>query len=77
MAAVTTLNKVSVSLKLNNGTNPTTGALLTKSISLSSLNKTAFNADKVMAIVTALTPCLDKAIVSVNKTEASTLSNGD
>ena len=76
MAAVTTLNKVSVSLKLNNGTSAT-GAVKTVSISLGTLKKDAFNADKAMAIVGALTPCLNKTLVSVNKTEVSTLTNGD
>ena len=77
MAAVTTPSKVSVSLKLNNGTNPETGAVKTVSISLGSLNKDAFNADKAMAIVGLLTPCLAKPLLSVNKTEASVLTDGE
>ena len=76
MAAVTTLNNVSVSMKLNNGTSAT-GAVKTVSVSLGSLNKDTFEANKAMAIVTLLTPCLAKSLVSVNKTEYSTLTVGE
>ena len=76
MAAVTTLNKVSVTLKLNNGTTET-GTTKTVSVSLGSLDKTAFNADKVMGIVALLTPCLSLPVLSTNKTESSTLTEGE
>lgn len=74
MAAVTTLNKVSVNVKVNNGTTPT-GTVKTLSVSLGSLNKDAFDADKAMAIVRLLEPCLEKALVSVEKVEVSTLTD--
>ena len=74
MAAITTLEKVAVSLKLNNGTTAT-GKLKTVSLSLGKLNKAAFNADKVMAIVNLLSPCLAKNVEQVVKTETSQLED--
>ncbi|MBQ7154659.1 MAG: hypothetical protein IJR85_03760 [Synergistaceae bacterium] len=76
MAITTTLNKVSVSLKLNNGTSAQ-GTTKTISISLGSLNKDTFNADKAMAIVELLEPCLDKALVRTEKSEVSILTDDE
>jgi hypothetical protein len=70
MAATTTCTKIAVNLVLDNGSGKTV------SISLGSLNKTAFDADKVMAIVSLLTPCLDKSLVRTEKVEVSTLTAG-
>ena len=73
MAAVTECKKISVAVKLNNGTT-ISGAVKTTSVNLGSLNKAAFNADKVINIVNALSPCLDHSLYSVEKTEVSELS---
>ena len=75
MAAISTVQKIAVSLKLNNGLNPETGTQKTVSISLGSLNKDAWDADKAMAIVNTLAPCLEKSLMSVIKTETTTLAD--
>lgn len=72
MAIVTTLNKVAINLKLNYGTDDQ-GDQVTKTVSLSSLNPTAFDESKVMSIVGLLTPCLNFPVLSTNKTENSTM----
>ena len=77
MAAVATTTKISVSLKLNNGLDPESGVQRTASLSLGSLNKATFNADKVMALVGVLMSCLNKEVLSIMKTEVSSLENGD
>ena len=74
MAITSTTSKVSVNVKLNNGTN-TNGTPKTLTVSLGSLNKDAFDADKAMAIVELLEPCLEKTINSVEKVEVSTLTS--
>ena len=76
MAVTTTTSKVSVNVKLNNGTNAN-GTEKTLSLSLGSLNKSAFDADKVMAIVALLEPCLEKTVNSVEKVEVSTLTDDE
>ena len=73
MAAVTECKKVSVAMKLNNGTT-TTGAVKTVSVNLGSLNKSAFDADKVLNIVNALYPCFDLMLHTLEKTEVSEIS---
>lgn len=70
--ASTELKKVSVSVKLENGTD-SEGNLKTVSISLGNLSKDNFNADKALAIVGLLGPCLSKTIASVEKVEVSTI----
>ncbi len=72
MAAVTECKNISVVMKLNNGTT-TTGAVKTVSVNLGSLNKSAFDADKVINIVDALIPCLDRSLHVLEKTEVSEL----
>ena len=74
MAVVTECKKISVAMKLNNGTT-TAGAVKTVSVSLGKLNKSAFDASKVINIVNALTPCLDRVLYSLEKTEVSELSD--
>ena len=71
MAVTTTVSKISVNVKVNNGNNKTL------SINLGSLNKDAFNADKAMAIVGLLSPCLEKTVSSVEKVEVSTLTSSN
>lgn len=69
MATTSTLTKLGVSVKLNNGTSAS-GAAKTVSVSYPELSTEdqAFDADKVMAIVSLLSPVLSKAIVKVQKT---------
>ena len=73
LMANTALQKVSVSIKLDNGTDSQGNTKLV-GISLGSLDKTAFDADKVLAIVSALGPVLDKSVDHVEKTEVSTIA---
>lgn len=71
--AISTLKKVSASIRLNNGTDMD-GNTLTVGISLGNMNKDTFDADKALAIVGLLEPCLSKAVEAVEKTEVSTIS---
>ena len=71
--ATTTLRKVSVTIKLDDGED-SQGNPKTVSVSLGSLNKDTFDADKVIAIAGALSSCLSKTIVEIDKTEISSLS---
>ena len=72
MSVTTECKKISVAMKLNDGTT-TTGAVKTVSLNLGSLNKAAFDADKVVNIVNALTPCFDRRLHTLEKTEVSEL----
>ncbi len=71
--ATTTPKKVSVNIKLNNGTD-SAGNVNTVTISLGKLSLTGFNADKALAVTSLLTPCLTKAVYAVEKVEVSTLT---
>ena len=71
--AVSTVSRVSVSLKLENGRDAK-GMMTYVSTSLGSLSKDNFDADKVLAIVELLEPCLSKDIGSIEKTETSTIT---
>ena len=71
MAAVVTDNKFSVNLILDNGNGKTI------TLPLGSLNKDAFDADKVMAIVGLLVPCLDKSLLRTEKIAVSTITSGN
>ena len=71
--ATETLKKVSVNLKLENGTDAE-GNMKYVSVSLGTLNKDNFDADKALAVVTVLAPCLSKTVGSVEKTATSTLT---
>ena len=73
LMANSVLKKVSVSIKLDDGTD-SQGNPKTVSVSLGSLSKDSFDADKALAIVDALEPCLNKSVSSVEKTEVSTIS---
>ena len=70
--ATVTLQKVSVNIKLDNGTDDE-GRQRTVSISLGALSKDNFDADKALAVKEALEPCLDKEVYSVEKVEVSTI----
>lgn len=64
--------KIAVSIKLDDGTNPS-GSTKTVSVSLGTLDKDAWDNDKAFAIVEALSPAFEKTIDSVIKTETAQL----
>ena len=73
MATTTTLSSTKVYVVLNkNGAN--SGTI---NLSLGSLNKAAFDADKVMAIAEFLEPCLEKTVARVEKLDVSTLTSSN
>ena len=73
MAVTTTLASTKVYVVLNkNGANSGT-----VNLSLGSINKDAFNADKAMAIVGLLSSCLENTVSSVEKVEVSTLTSSN
>ena len=67
------VKKVSVNVKLENGTD-TSGNIKTVSLSLGTLSKDNFDADKALAVVSLLAPCLNKTVNAVEKVEVSTLT---
>ena len=71
--ANTALKKVSVNIKLDNGMD-SEGNIRTVTVSLGSLSKDNFNADKALAVITALEPCLNKEVNTVEKVEVSTIT---
>lgn len=73
MAVTTTLKKVSVALKVNNGLDAH-GSIKTASINLGPLSTANFDAGKAMAIVNLIQPCLENTRHSVEKIEVSTLT---
>lgn len=72
MAVITTLLSTKVSVKLNNGTTES-GGVKTVSVAFPSLNKDAFDADKVMAIVSKLSPVFSKSIHCIIKSDDTDL----
>ena len=74
MAAIVTSESVAVNILLNDGVTAA-GSVKTVSISLGSLNKAAFDADKVMAIVNLLSPCLAKNVEQIVKIETSQIED--
>ena len=73
MAAITTLKTVKVTAKLNNGTTAS-GGIKTANVNLGDLNKSNFDADKAIAIISLLEPCLDKSLYAIEKTEVSSIA---
>ena len=71
--ATTTLRKVSVTIKLDDGED-SQGNPKTVSVSLGSLNKDTFDADKVVAIAGGLEPCFNKSLTGIEKTEVSSIT---
>ena len=71
--ALTALRKVSVNVKLNDGTD-TQGRDKYVSVTLGNLSEENYDADKALAIVTALAPCLSKTVSSVEEVKVSTLT---
>ena len=74
MTASTVTEKIAVSLRLNNGTT-TTGQIKTIGVSIGNLDKTAFNADKALAIAGLIEDCLTKSVYKVQKVETSEITN--
>ena len=71
--ANTLLKKVSVNIKLDNGTDAD-GKQRTVSVFLGNFSKDNFNADKALAIINALEPCLSKTVYSVDMVQTSTIT---
>lgn len=63
----------SVSMLLNNGTDPSTGQIKTVSVSIGTLSNTVsdFNADKAIAVASAISNCLTKTLYRTQKTTKS------
>ncbi len=68
-----TLTKVSVRLKLENGTDAE-GNMKYVNLSLGSLSKDNFDADKALAVKALLAPCLSKTVGSVEMTQVSEIT---
>ena len=75
MAVTTTVTRLNVYVKLNNGTKTDGTPKPLLSLSLGAIDKTAFDASKAMAIANLLEPCLEKTINTVEKYEVSTISD--
>lgn len=75
MAVSSAVKKLSVNVKLNNGTSG--GVVKTVSLSLGNLKTTAFDAQKAMNIVSLLGDCLSKPVYTVEKVEVSTLTESE
>ena len=73
MAVVSDLTKVSVVLKLNNGT--INGKVQTVSLSLGDLNIDTYDKEKAMNIVNLLSPCLDKDVYEIQEIPVNVLNN--
>lgn len=71
--AVKTLKKMSVTVKVNAGTD-SEGNVKTASINLPNLSELGYDADKALAVVSALAPCISKTITAVEETAINTLS---
>lgn len=76
MAVTSTTTSIKVNVVLSNGTNAN-GTVKTINLSLGSLDKDAFNADKAMAIIDLLEPCLEKTRLRVEKHETSSLTSSN
>jgi len=73
MAVVSDLTKVSVVLKLNNGT--INGKVQTVSLSLGDLNIDTYDKEKAMNIVNLLSTCLDKDVYEIQEIPVNVLNN--
>ncbi len=73
MPATTTVTKIACNILVNNGTTQT-GAIKTATVSLGSINKDAFDADKAYAIAEVVATCLTKALYDIRKVETSSIN---
>ena len=71
--AIAIVKSIRVSILLDNGTD-SQGNVKTVNVQLGNLSETNFDDDKALAVVSVLGPCLSKTVVSVEKTEVSTLT---
>lgn len=76
-AVTETVTKNSIQVKLNNGTDPSTGQVRTVSggFPTLSLEPNDYDAQKVMNVIEALSPCLTKTVYSVQHTQLSDLTD--
>lgn len=75
MATTLTPKTRKATIKLANGTD-SAGNVKTVSLNLGSLDVASWNADKAMAIMTALQPCLAKTIHQRTTTEENIMTPG-
>ncbi len=73
MAVETTIKSVRCNMKLNNGLDPE-GNVQTVSVSLGTLNKNTWDAQKALNITALAAPCLAKTLYSTEKTETDYIS---
>ncbi len=71
--ATTTLNKVSVVFKLENGTDAE-GNIKYVDLPLGNLSTDNFDADKALAVKSVLAPCLSKTVGRVEMIQTSIVS---
>ena len=72
MAVITSTKKISVNVKLDNGTDEK-GNVRTVNLGLGNLSLSGFDAEKAMAVVDLIKPCLCHTVYSVEKVEVSEL----
>lgn len=75
MAVVLTPKSRKATIKLANGTD-SSGNVKTVNLNLGSLSVATWNADKAMAIINAITPCLTKTLHQSTTTEESIMTAG-
>ena len=75
MAVISDPAKVSVAVKLNNGTKD--DKVQTINLSIGALNLDSYDDQKAMNIVNLLSPCLDKDVYEVQKVAVSVLKNAE
>ena len=71
MAVENIVNKISVNMKLNNGTKD--GKTVTVNQALPTMSLAAYDDDKAMTVIDAITPCLEKTLNGVEKVVTSKL----
>ena len=72
MAVEARINSIRCNMKLNNGLD-SAGNVKTLNVSLGTLNKDAWDAQKAMNIVELARPCFSRTVYSTEKTESDTL----
>lgn len=71
--ANSSIDKITVNVKLENGTDEA-GNIKTVSVSLGNLSEDNYNADKALAVVSLLAPCLSKTVSSVEEVTVKTIT---
>ena len=72
--AIESAHRSSVSLKLNAGTRPGTGGMITKTCSLGKVMHGA-DKDKIMSVVEVLAPVLENPLYRIERTEVTVIEN--